>query len=270
MWLSEILLRFIYPPPPSLFISAMSAISFASSASAGFQEIKGKHMKYSKFFNVGSLSSTADNKAKFSGRIGMLVAYTPAFLAGLASFALFPYGGLRFSLLRSALTIHFFKRIFEVLFVHKYSGGMEVETAITISTSYFLSTVTMIYSQYLTQGLPEPLIDLKYAGISLFLLGISGNFYHHFLLSKLRSQGGDKQYKIPQGGLFNLVICPHYLFEILGFIGVSFISQNLYAFCNAFGMAFYLMGRSFATRRWYQAKFDDFPENIKALIPYIF
>lgn len=153
--------------------------------------------------------------------------------------------------------------------MHKYSGGTEVDTAITISISYFLSTVSMIYSQHLTNGLPQPPIDLKYAGILLFLLGISGNFYHHYLLSKLRAEG-DKKYKIPQGGLFDLVICPHYLFEILGFIGVSFISQNLYAFSYTFGTSFYLLGRSYATRRWYQSKFDDFSENTKAIIPYIF
>lgn len=50
-----------------------------------------------------------------SGRIGMLILYAPAFLAGLASFFLLPDEGFRFSLLRSALTIHFFKRLLEVI-----------------------------------------------------------------------------------------------------------------------------------------------------------
>lgn len=69
----------------------------------------------------------------------------------------------------------------------------------------------MIYAQYLTQGISEPSFNLEYAGVVLFLVGILGNFYHHFLLSKLRVKG-DKGYKIPKGGLFSLVICPHYLF----------------------------------------------------------
>lgn len=271
MVLPDLLLRFIYPLPPSFFISAMYLISFASLANAGFMEIKGKHMQYSKFFNVGSSSSAyKDNKAKLNSRTGMLILYTPSFLAGLASIALSPDDqGLRFTLLRSALTIHFFKRIFEVLFVHKYSGGMDVEAAIIISFSYFLATESMIYNQYLVRGVPEPPVDLKYAGILLFFIGIFGNFYHHCLLSKLRTNG-DKRYKIPQGGLFRLVICPHYLFEIIGFLGVSCISQTFYAFSFTFGTIFYLMGRSFATRRWYQSKFDDFPGNIKALVPYVF
>lgn len=147
---------------------------------------------------------------------------------------------------------------------------MEAEVMVTISMSYFLSSATMIYNQQLMLQLPEPAIDLKYIGIPIFLIGIGGNFYHHYLLSKLRSEGEEKQYKIPQGGLFSLVICPHYLFEILGFWGIACISQTLYSIAFTLGTTFYLMGRSYATRRWYQSKFEDFPKDINALIPFIF
>jgi len=156
-----------------------------------------------------------------------------------------------------------------VLFVHKYSGGMILDSAILISLSYFVTTVTMIYAQTLTRGIPEPPVDLKYPGIFLFLIGISGNFYHHYLLSKLRGEG-EREYRIPKGGLFELVICRHYLFEIMGFLGVSFISQTSYAFSFTLGTIFYLMGRSYATRKWYLSKFEDFSEDVKALIPYVF
>ncbi|KAL3520933.1 hypothetical protein ACH5RR_019082 [Cinchona calisaya] len=261
----ELLPSFLYSPPPSIFISAMSIISFLSLTHSGFMESKGKNMQYAKFFNnAGSIkTSSVDKKAKLSGRIGMVIFYTPPLLVGMASFAFLPNdGGLRFDLLRLALIIHFFKRVFEVLFIHKFSGEMEIEAAIIISLSYFVSTASIIYAQHLTNGLPEPSIDLMYVGILLFLLGITGNFYHHYLLSKLRSKG-DEQYKIPQGGLFNLVICPHYLFEIIGFIGVSCIAQTLYALSFTIGTLFLLMGRSIATRRWYLSKFDNFPKNTR-------
>ncbi|KAI8007393.1 Steroid 5-alpha-reductase DET2 [Camellia lanceoleosa] len=155
-----------------------------------------------------------------------------------------------------------------VLFIHKYSSVMYLDVAIPISLSYFISTSTMIYVQHLTLGFPDPPLDLKDARISMFLMGISGNLYHHYLLSKLREQG-DKGYKIPKGGLFDRVICPHYLFEILGFIGISCISQTLYAFSFTLGTTIYLTGRSYATRRRYLTKFQDFPKNIKALIPFV-
>ncbi|KAK4284001.1 hypothetical protein QN277_000894 [Acacia crassicarpa] len=260
------LLNFLFPPPPSLFVSAMSAISLVSLARAGFEEIKGKHLQYSKFQNVNP--STKKEKIQLSSKSGMLLLYTPAFLAGAASFYVFPHEGLRTTFVQSALTLHFFKRVLEVLFVHKYSGTMPLDSAIPITLSYFLSTATMLYAQHLTLGLPEPPIDLKYPGILLFFIGIFGNLYHHYLLSKLRGSG-EKEYKIPKGGLFGLVICPHYLFEIIGFYGISFISQTLYAFSFTLGTTFYLVGRSCATRRWYQSKFEDFPQHVKALVPFV-
>ncbi|WKA01820.1 hypothetical protein VitviT2T_020079 [Vitis vinifera] len=243
----------------------MSITTFLVLSLFGFLEMLGIHLQYSKLWNVNSrrpsikVSSTAD----------MLFLYTPAFLFGLSSFGLFPDNDFRCGLVASALTVHFLKRNLEVLFIHKYSGGMVLDSGIVISLSYFTSTATTIYSQHLVQGSMEPLIDLKCPGILLFLVGISGNFYHHYLLSKLREKD-EKSYKIPRGGLFHQVICPHYLFEILAFIGVSFMSQTLYYFSFTIGTALYLLGRSYATRKWYLSKFESFPREIKALVPYIF
>ncbi|KAL4599348.1 hypothetical protein ACB092_11G120300 [Castanea dentata] len=264
----SVFLSFIFRPPTSLFIKATAVVILASFAYVGFSEASGKHLKYSKFWNANSLKSTT-KQIKLSSRAGMLFLYTPAFLAALTSFVLFPHHDFRTLLLKSVLALHFFKRIFEVLVVHQYSGGMMLDSAITISLGYFTYTAGMIYAQHLSQDISEPPVDLKYPGILLFLIGISGNFYHHYLLSKLRGKG-DKEYRIPKGGLFDLVICPHYLFEIIDFLGISFISQTLYAFSFTLGTIFYLMGRSYATRRWYLSKFENFPKDVKALIPYIF
>ncbi|GLT93382.1 hypothetical protein SLE2022_111780 [Rubroshorea leprosula] len=263
--------RFLFPP--SLLVAAASVVSLTSMANIALLEIRGRPFQYSKFSEVGSGSHNQNaatrKKIVLPGRTGMLVAYTPAFLTGAASFALFPDEGLRFLLLKSAITIHFLKRILEVIFIHKYSGGMPVDSMIVISLSYFITTAIMIYAQNLTQGLPDPPIDLQYPGIILFLIGISGNFYHHFLLSRLR-RNTMKEYKIPRGGLFEMVICPHYLFEILTFWGIALISQTLFSFCSGIGTTWYLMGRSYGTRKWYLSKFEDFPNHVKAIIPFIF
>ncbi|CAK9172423.1 unnamed protein product [Ilex paraguariensis] len=250
----------------SIFLTAISVITFLFLAYLAISEIIGKHLQYSKFWNV---NSSAKQQIKLSSTTGMLILYTPAFLASLASFWVFPDGGIRFMMAKSAITIHFFKRVLEVLFVHKYSGGMVLDSAILISSSYLFAAAAMIYIQHLAQGLAEPVIDLKYLGVALFIAGIGGNFYHHYLLSKLRGKD-EKGYKIPRGGLFNLVICPHYLFEILTFIGISFICQTTFSFSCSIGIALYLIGRSYVTRKWYLSKFDDFPKDVRALIPYVF
>ncbi|XP_003557569.2 3-oxo-5-alpha-steroid 4-dehydrogenase 1 [Brachypodium distachyon] len=271
----------LYPAPASAFVTAMSVLSSASLASAGLSELRGQHMAYSKFWHVVASGSTQKNpggggERLLSSRDGMLVAYAPALVAAAASFAL-PGAleeGLRAQLLAGALAVHFLKRVLEVLFVHRYSGSMPLNTALMISSSYLLSTITMIYSLHLAAGLPEPSINLLYPGVLVFTVGIAGNFYHHYLLSRLRkgsgtTSEGDKSYKIPTGGLFGLVACPHYLFEIAGFFGFAMISQTVYALAMASGTAAYLTGRSCATRRWYASKFEEYPARIKALVPYI-
>ncbi|KAI5444003.1 hypothetical protein KIW84_012579 [Lathyrus oleraceus] len=260
--------NFIFPPPSSIFVTTMSIISFIALGNYGISEIRGKHMNYSKFWNANNNNINSGEKLKFSSKVGMLLVYTPAFLTAAASFWIFPKEGFRSNVLHSALTLHYFKRVFESLFVHKYSASMLLDSAIPITVSYFMSTITMIYTQHLTKEFPEPSINLIYPGIMLFLIGIIGNSYHHFLLSKLRGKG-EKEYKIPKGGLFGIVICPHYLFEIIEFYGMFFISQTLYSLCFAIGDTFYLLGRSYATRNWYLSKFEDFPKNVKALIPFV-
>lgn len=154
------------------------------------------------------------------------------------------------------------------MFLHKYSGFVGLDSAILISATYFTAAAGMIYFQNETLQLPEPSIDLKHLGLLIFVVGICGNFYHHYLLSKLRDKS-DKGYKIPRGGLFSLVICPHYLFEILTFIGISFVSQTIFSYVCVLGIVLYLGPRSYVTRKWYVSKFEDFPENVKALIPYV-
>ncbi|KAL4288165.1 hypothetical protein AHAS_Ahas19G0258900 [Arachis hypogaea] len=107
------LLKFLFPPPPSLVVSALSVVNLVSLTSGGFSEMRGKHMKYSKFWNATTANSA--KQIKLSSRAAMLMLYTPAFLAGVASFFIFPNEGLRSTLLQSALTLHFFKRDLEVV-----------------------------------------------------------------------------------------------------------------------------------------------------------
>ncbi|XP_011084255.1 very-long-chain enoyl-CoA reductase-like [Sesamum indicum] len=264
--LPKMLKSCVFQEPSSIYTKAFYGLTILAVGYLGISEAIGKHLGYSKFWNSGS-----NTQILLPSKVGMLLAYTPSLLAGVSSFWVFPNddGGIRFLMLKSAITIHFLKRDLEVLFLHKFSGYMVLNTALIISSTYLTSAASMIYIQHRVQGFPEPSVDLKYLGILVFLVGIVGNFYHHYLLSKLRDKN-DKGYTIPRGGLFSLVVCPHYLFEILTFIGFSLISQTLFSYLCTAGSAAYLLARSSATRNWYHSKFEDFPKNVKALIPYVF
>ncbi|GJY00145.1 mutator type transposase, partial [Tanacetum coccineum] len=112
---------------PSTWISVMTLVTLISTVYLGFAEMVGNHLEYSKFASSGN-KPVAKQGVKISSRTGMLMLYTPAFLAGLVSLFVLPGGDLRLVLLKFAVTVHFFKRDIEVLFVHKYSGNMILDS----------------------------------------------------------------------------------------------------------------------------------------------
>lgn len=267
---------FLYPASP--FVASASAAAAVVVAVLALSEFRGDNLSYSKFSRGGPAKNHHQQHQqgpRLPSRGAMLLIYAPALAAALASFAVpGAVDGRRARVLAAAIAAHFLKRVLEVLFVHRYSGSTPLGTALLISAYYLSNAAAMVYVQRLSRGLPDPAVDLLYPGALAFAAGAAGNFYHHWLLSRLRSSsagGGEGAacYRIPTGGLFGLVACPHYLFEILAFFGFAMISQTLYALTVALGTAAYLAGRSYTTRKWYASKFDEYPPGIKALVPYV-
>ncbi|KAI4384333.1 hypothetical protein MLD38_002504 [Melastoma candidum] len=264
----EFLHSFVFPSP-SPVITVMSALMLMLPARSAILEATGKNLEYSKFGRSRTKSTSSPGKKMVPSRFGFLCVYIPTFLASALSLWAYCYDDSRICLVTFAFSLMFLKRITEVLFVHKYSGQMAAKSLIQMFLGYFLSTVSVIYTQKLNQGFQEPSIDLRTLGGVLFLAGILGNFYHNYLLSGQRENEDDKEYKIPKGGLFSLVACPHYLFDIVTLLGMSCISQTIFAVSLNVGSAFYLMGRSHSTKKWYMSKFENFPPHVKAVFPYI-
>ena len=214
---------------------------------------------YSKFSGRES-----GKQAHVSGRLGMLIIYSPSLLA--STLQLHPLNNQ----VAVLLATHFGKRCLEVLFLHKYSSTMPLVTSIFIGSYYTI--VSLILANVRCQ---HPSNALSLLGLVLFSLGECGNLYHHWLLSLLRSDlpSEDKQkssYKIPKGGLFSYVTMPHYLFELIAWFGVALTSQHAIAFLIFSAMFSYLSGRSVATSRWNREHIANFPANRRNLIPFIF
>ena len=109
-------------------------------------------------------------------------------------------------------------------------------------------------------------------GVLVFITGMVINIQSDAILRGLR---GDKassssEYKIPRGGLFTLVSCPHYTGEILEWLGYCACVQSqasLWFF--SFSLVF-LGSRALATHAWYKEKFrEEYPASRRAFIPYI-
>jgi very-long-chain enoyl-CoA reductase len=163
-----------------------------------------------------------------------------------------------------ALLLHYAKRCLEVLFLHKYSGPMDILTTLAIASFYTLVGAAASALNAAPLARPDGLFWL---GAAFFVVGESLNFWHHKLLADLRQK--TDLYLIPQGGWFAWVACPHYLFELLSWLGLALLSRHLFMYLAFVGMFGYLLARSLKTLAWYRAKFAQFPKNRKALLPFL-
>merc|ERR1712232_463509 len=168
--------------------------------------------------------------------------------------------------------IHFAKRCAEVKFLHKYSGSVGLGVSSFIGTYYAL--ISFLISSVAN---PSPSDISVYIGTILLGIGLVGNFYHHYLLANLRktdndSSSSNKRYVVPKGGLFEYVAAPHYLFELLGWLGIAIVAEHGNAFLVFTSMSSYLGGRAVAQNRWNHEKFgeEEWSNGKKNLIPFLF
>jgi hypothetical protein len=259
------------------YFKVVEVLSVVAGISCAINELRpGYGLAYSKF-----TSERRDkNMKKVPSRVGMLIFYTPAALVSLLFFVhsvLFNNGkregsnttissSLKERIFFTALFVHFFKRDLETLFVHRYSGSTGLNSALFISFGYFSLTAAMALAQHKSQQLIPPAVDLTWMGLLVFFIGILGNFYHHWLLRNLR-KGDDKTYLIPEGGLFGVFVAPHYIFEIVTFIGLVLISQTYVSVASLTFVTIYLGSRSYRTKQWYRKKIDGFPQSRCAFLP---
>lgn len=104
---------FIYYPPASLFVAVISAATFLLLAVLGLAEVRGQHLQYSKF---GGKKDKKGKALTVSSRVGMFLLYFPAFLVSVVWLALFAGDASpRFLLLACAVSVHFLKRVLEVM-----------------------------------------------------------------------------------------------------------------------------------------------------------
>jgi 3-oxo-5-alpha-steroid 4-dehydrogenase 1 len=127
---------------------------------------------------------------------------------------------------------------------------------------YFLGNLQTTYSQAWIN-------DFRFiAGTLLFFSGIFINLSADEKLIHLRRNNPD-EYRIPFGGMFNLISCPNFFGEILEWLGYALLCWSLpalsffvWTFCN-------LVPRALDHHRWYRQHFRDYPENRKAIFPWV-
>lgn len=125
-----------------------------------------------------------------------------------------------------AWTLHYAKREFETLFVHRFSHAtMPLANLFKNSIYYWGSAAYVAFFVNHPLYTPPPR-DLVYGGMCLFYFMEVGNFSAHWTLRMLRPPG-TKVRRIPKGGLFEWVSCPNYTYEILAWLGFNLMTKTV-------------------------------------------
>jgi very-long-chain enoyl-CoA reductase len=212
-------------------------------------------------------------------RVHNIVSYKGALLVfwGVLAWRAQGLGGLPFTAgLAAALwSLHFVRRIWESAFVHRYSKAQIGPGDYLTEYVYYWGFGAWIAWSVTAPAQHTPLVSLRVLGLALFFLAEAGNARAHRVLRELRAPGG-RERQIPRGLLFQRLSCPHYLFEILSWLGFNLVTQTWA------GLAFMLVGagilgawahtRHAAYRKEFDGQDgrDKYPDERRALIPFVF
>lgn len=127
---------------------------------------------------------------------------------------------------------------------------------------HYLGSFANVYSL-------EWLFDIRFiVGGILFVAGLIINWHSDAILINLRNST-HIGYKIPYGGLFHYVSCPNHLGEIIEWTGFAILTWSLPAFAFAIWTIVNILPRSLDHHKWYKNEFKEYPENRKAIVPFI-
>lgn len=103
-------------------------------------------------------------------------------------------------------------------------------------------------------------------GAALFLGGMAVNRWADAALLRLRKPG-ETGYKVPHGGLYEVVSCPNYLGEVVEWTGFAIMTWSPPGLVFALWTAANLVPRAVTHHAWYQATFPDYPARRRAIFP---
>ncbi|XP_065331387.1 probable very-long-chain enoyl-CoA reductase art-1 [Cloeon dipterum] len=169
-------------------------------------------------------------------------------------------------------SVHYAKRLFETVFVHRFSHStMPMFNLFKNCSYYWLFTAYVAY--HVNHPLFTPPSDTQmYVSLGLFGVSQLGNLSIHVALRNLRPPGTTVR-KIPMPtsnpftGLFNLVSCPNYTYEFGSWASFTAMTQclpaGLFALAGLYQMTVWAIGK----HKLYKKEFSNYPKGRKAILP---
>lgn len=204
-------------------------------------------------------------------RLAWVVMESPAVLAFLA---IYSAGAHALELAPLALLAmwqaHYVQRTFVFPFKLRPGGRTPVSVVVlgftfNVLNAYINARWLSQLGHYDTAWLWSP--DFLF-GLGLFVAGYRINRWADRVLAGLRAPG-ERGYKVPRGGLYELISCPNYFGELLQWTGFAIAAGSLAGWSFVAFTAANLIPRALTHHRWYHAKFPGYPPARKAVLPFL-
>lgn len=207
-------------------------------------------------------------------RLGWVLMEAPASLV----FAYFFFTGPNYAtaaplVLFALWQLHYFHRAFIYPFSLSVRDGAGM-TVVTVAmgsaycavNGYLNGVYTSTYGTHLDAAwIGDPRF---WIGVAVFALGYATNKQSDAILRNLRAPG-ETGYKIPYGGAYRWVSSPNYLGEILTWTGFAIAAWSPAALSFVVMTMANLVPRALSNHRWYRERFDDYPADRRAIVPYL-
>jgi 3-oxo-5-alpha-steroid 4-dehydrogenase 1 len=167
--------------------------------------------------------------------------------------------------------LHYFNRT-AIFPFRLHTRGKKMPVLIMFSGIFFNLCNTFLLGYYFTHFANYDsgwFTDIRFiAGVILFFTGLWINWKADNILIHLRKPN-ETDYKIPVGWLFNLVSCPNLMGELIEWAGFAILCWNMPAMAFFIWTAANLVPRAMAHHKWYKNKFENYPAQRKAVLPYL-
>ncbi|XP_071395172.1 polyprenal reductase [Centroberyx affinis] len=184
-------------------------------------------------------------------------------------------------LVQLLLWVHSIRRLLECLLVSVFSDGAMHMVQYVFGLGYYVVLgLTVLCSDHLGVGketgtLLSQLNWLHVAGSALFIWASLLQHRSIVLLARLRT--GDSgavetlAHRVPQGGWFQLVSCPHYFAELLIYVSLSLVFGGL-SLSWWLVVLYVLFNQALAAQlchEFYISKYESYPRDRNAFIPFL-
>ncbi|GAV75886.1 Steroid_dh domain-containing protein [Cephalotus follicularis] len=208
-------------------------------------------------------------------------------------------------LLLLLLEIHVLRRLYETCYVFKYRSSARMHICGYLTGLFFYAAAPLslcsfcalevvnftadqvtefkvkgqemlLDTEFDWWGCLKPITKLRWCqwvGVAIFAWGWVHQQRCHAILGSLREQRErTEEYVIPHGDWFELVSSPHYLAEMIIYLGLLVVSggTDLTVWLLLGFVVANLAIAAAETQRWYINKFEDYPRERRAVLPLVY